>query len=81
LLFDDWCLAPRSGARHALGSAVEVTLRARRCRSKLAAVDLDLDDYSRIMLKLLEIHDDVLAIKHLLEDEDDGEPEDEDPGS
>jgi hypothetical protein len=56
-------------------------LRERPSPSRLEAVELDLDDYSRIMLKLLEIHDDVLAIKDLLEDEDDREPEDDDPGS
>ena len=46
--------------------------------ASLDLVDIELDDSSRIMLKLLEIHDDVRAIRELLEDEDDGEQEDDD---
>lgn len=46
--------------------------------ARLDPVEIELDDSSHIMLKLLEIHDDVRAIRELLEDEDDGEQEDDD---
>jgi hypothetical protein len=43
-------------------------------------LEIGLDDSSRIMVKLLEIHEDVQAIRALLEEDDDGE-EDDDSGS
>lgn len=41
---------------------------------------LEIGDTSNIMLKLMAIHDDVRAIRALIEEDDDGE-EDDDPGS
>jgi len=41
-------------------------------------VEIGFDDSSLIMRKLFEIHDDVRAIRELLEDEDDGAEEDDD---
>jgi hypothetical protein len=41
-------------------------------------VEFDLDDSSHIMIKLLEMHEDIRAIRALLEEEaDDGEEDDE----
>jgi len=53
-------------------------LRRAETVRRLRLVEIGLDDASLTMQRLLAIHDDVRAIRTLLEDEDDGEEDDTD---
>jgi hypothetical protein len=68
------------GFRHlGLGGAWRARpLAASRSSRHGSGVEFDLDDSSHIMIKLLEMHEDIRAIRALLEEEaDDGEEDDE----